>query len=767
LSSSGVNTLKQVMENGVIPVRLEEDVVRFRVGHLYASPASGFRELYANELRACRTARDKYGANPRIEITVSNADRTLVIYGIDSLGITEDRFINTLSVLGETDNQDGAEVGQWGWGMAAAATLSDSVTYETYARETGEKYGFLGIAGEHFSKLPQPNLDMPGTRVTVFLNDEVNVVELLHRIRHICAIADIPTFLLQVSPSPDTELLQNQSAPEQINEPDITLQVPMDGTRVEVNEPDFTLVGVFIPETSGLDDYYHRSQMRNSDRPHVDIRLLSMPIEANLRFPFDACILQIKDERKYRPTADRERLTDEAVEKLSAKIKEHLMTALPQALDINSFDDFRQKACKYIYFSLTNGHSYPYTLAYDPTQRKQPLLEVYTPSTRTMELAHLLGLSVRVLHRRRSWYNNSKKATDQERLGDVVANSRNIFLINNLDTQLQDTLRTRYPDATLIAPIMLRSRHRYAESFFESGTVEKLKAQGIRMDAHAEAQGIKDALVSTHHPAPRHRDLIDEETCQVIVHTSRIRWVEEHGAQHARLADQATEHMLRDVDTDTLFVPNIETYLPILQELESKRGLARLDKLPKASGAHRLTLERFLEKQADHKVMTSRGILTFKAIKDSTRPVSILLYADTRVAGSYDGSETFVPLGEQDAFELAVYLRANKKTYGITRVPSEEEFGRATQQSRWDYHYHDVNYDSTANFIVNLAYHVGLVVKNESLRRLYFAAATNATIPLLEKLLNFSLGADKLLQRNPSGSLKDRAQTTCRHKQAA
>jgi len=744
---SAVETLKQVMENGVIPVRLEEDAVRFRVGRLYASPASGFRELYANELRACRTARDKYGANPRIEITINNVDRTLTIHGIDSLGITEHHFINALSVLGETDNQNGEEVGQWGWGMAASATLSDSVTYETYARETEEKYGFLGIAGEHFSKLPQPNLDTPGTRVTVFLRDDINVVELVRRIRYICATADIPTFLIQANLSPDEGLLQSKSTPEQINEPDITLHVPTEGTRVEVDESDFRLIGVFTPEVH-RSDYY--SQTRDSDRPHVDIRLLSMPIGANMLFPFDACILQIKDERKYRPTADRERLTDEAVENLSVKVKEHLIKALPPALDIDSFDDFRHKACKYIYFGLTNRHSYS---PYDTSQKKQPLLEVYTPSAKTVELAYFLDMFVRVLHQRKSWYDRSKKTVEQERLGDIVANSRNIFLVDSLDTQLQDTLRIRHPDATLITPILPRSRrYRYDGSSFDPDTVAKLKEQGIRTDAHAEAQNIKDSLASTHHAAPRHRDPTDEETCQVIVHTSRIRWVEEHGAQHARLADQATEHMLRDVNTNTLFVPNIEKYLPVLQELESKRGLARLDKLPKTLRSHRLILERFLREQANHKVTTSQGVLTFKAIADSGTPINILAYNDSRIAGNYEGPEILVPLGENDAFELVVYLRANQKAYTIAHVPSEEEFERATQQSRWDYHYRDDNYDSTANLIVNLAYHIGLAVKDERIRQLFFAAGTNASIPQLEELLNFCLETDKRL--NPQRKLQ-------------
>jgi hypothetical protein len=203
--------------------------------------------------------------------------------------------------------------------------------------------------------------------------------------------------------------------------------------------------------------------------------------------------------------------------------------------------------------------------------------------------------------------------------------------------------------------------------------------------------------------------------------------------------------MLPDVDANTLFVPNIERYLPILQELESRRGLARLDKLPKASRTHRLTLDRFLEDRANHKVVTSQGILTFDAISTSEKIVSILLYSDSRIVANYDGSDIFVPLGEPDAFELAVYLRAKRKDYMITYVPSEGEFEAVTQQSRWNYHYKDNNYDSTANLTVNLAYHLGLAVKDERLRKLFFAAGQDASPPQLEKLLNFCLEADKRL----------------------
>ena len=94
-------------ESGMIKVKLEEDVIIQRVSHdLYAKPSSGFRELYNNEARACRIAERQFGAKPRIEITVDPPAWKLSIQGVDSLGISQEKFIQLYSVLGRSDNFD-------------------------------------------------------------------------------------------------------------------------------------------------------------------------------------------------------------------------------------------------------------------------------------------------------------------------------------------------------------------------------------------------------------------------------------------------------------------------------------------------------------------------------------------------------------------------------------------------------------------------------------------------------------------------------------
>ena len=94
---------------------------------IYNDPKAGFRELYANAVRACIEAKHKYGANPRIEIIIDLAKMEFSIMEYDSLGIDKDIFENVLSVMGRSGNFDGTLPGQFGIGLAAYLSISDII----------------------------------------------------------------------------------------------------------------------------------------------------------------------------------------------------------------------------------------------------------------------------------------------------------------------------------------------------------------------------------------------------------------------------------------------------------------------------------------------------------------------------------------------------------------------------------------------------------------------------------------------------------------
>lgn len=699
-------------ENGIIPVRLEEDAVRFRVGHLYADPMSAIRELYANELRACRLARDKYQAKPHIDITLNLEDRSIIIHGIDSLGITAEKFEKVLAVLGETDNTDATETGQFGWGVAAYSSCSDSIVYESYARETDERFSMLGINGEHFSKISQPFLNAYGTRVTIFVRETVHL-DLAAVMNHICRYADIDTFLTVITDGNSTQ----QPPRNQINDPDI-MNGLSSGTVIDVDCQDYRLVGVFTSQPA--------------NKQHTDVRLLTLPINATMNLPFDEWILLVKNERKYLPTADRERLTDGAIEKLYATIKTQLIKKLPEILDIASFADYQNRVCKYIYLRDPR---------YSSSEHLRLLEAFYKPSPETRAISGLLRLHVEMLGYRT--YEQSR--VNRIKIGDLITLSRELFIVSSLDRQLQDTLRSRYPTAAIFK--FLPHRSRYHDSSFEDVTA--LKAQGIRTDARTEAEDIRRTLTVKRHPSPRSSEPVNEDTCRIIVHSTRTRDVNEHGCFYKRLADRTDNAYLRNVDDKTVFAPNLEQYLPILSQVWSDWSLSRLDRLPKQSHATKTTLARFLKQQEKRVLPTNKGALTFKALLNVSAPIMILVYADARINTNYSSTALFTALSPNDAFALALYLRANNKPYDIYEVPPEEEFKKATGKYELDYDYSSRNYDIERNEIVNIAFHVGLAVKNEELKALFLAAARdeNTSPNTLRRLRDYALQYPRVSSR--------------------
>ena len=75
---------------------------------------------------------------PRISIVLDYSNRNLVIHGANSLGMPLQKFKDVLAVLGETDNDSGNEVGQFGMGHMSFAALSDNILFECFSIESGE-----------------------------------------------------------------------------------------------------------------------------------------------------------------------------------------------------------------------------------------------------------------------------------------------------------------------------------------------------------------------------------------------------------------------------------------------------------------------------------------------------------------------------------------------------------------------------------------------------------------------------------------------------
>ena len=360
--------LLQASRDGLIPVKLEQDVIIQRISHdLYASPESGFRELYNNEARACRIARNHYyNASPRIEVSLVPSERKLVIHGIDSIGMSQEKFLTVYTVLGRSDNLDSTEVGQFGCGRASYVTLSDIMVLETYSRETGEKYAVMGKNGIGYNVLPTPtDLKEYGTRITLTLRHDIGILNLVKYMMKVCMFSGVDTYLnleedIPAEGLPSYRIGKVHTKAGRYRLGTITFVEYLEN-KVQTSETYRPLVKMVFVEAKEDSDFYLygiiaiRKGYDNDlvaeipDSSSGETYLLGTPIEADeIQLPFSHWILNIKDERKYPPTADRERLSDAAINAIEDKVKSSLKEKL-QFLDLKSVQDYVQSPYKPIY----------------------------------------------------------------------------------------------------------------------------------------------------------------------------------------------------------------------------------------------------------------------------------------------------------------------------------------------------------------------------------------------------------------------------------
>ncbi len=113
--------------------------------------------------------------NPRIEITLNPDRRELIIQGIHSLGISKDTFAEKVIYYGRSGNVSSKRPGRFGFGLKSYPALGKSITLETYALETEDRYGVTGSEGTHFKRIPEEQLTVSehGTKVSIILKNDV------------------------------------------------------------------------------------------------------------------------------------------------------------------------------------------------------------------------------------------------------------------------------------------------------------------------------------------------------------------------------------------------------------------------------------------------------------------------------------------------------------------------------------------------------------------------------------------------------------------
>jgi len=362
---------------GLIRVELDKDVVIQRISHdLYSEWQSGIRELLNNEVRACNIANKEHSQNSYIEITLDTVNKKIIIHGINSLGIDSETFLKVLRVLGVSDNFNGSEIGQFGFGFASYTTLTDSIIVETYSLLSKEKYTVVGKSGIGFDILPQPDLDKYGTRITIVYEElqkeGISDKRIYDAIIYYAQYKQIPIYL--ILPYPITEkssYLHNDNEQKVISESgkflisgkpfkDILFDKIIEDKNyneadrekiksmfltVEKETEDFSFTGLIIMSDL-LGDY--RFSYRYSSYSNGDILLVNTPIDSEFDLPpYYDFIVNVKNERKYMPTVDRERLKTEAFESIKTQVTKIALEGLEKLLDFETWKEFLSKSNKW------------------------------------------------------------------------------------------------------------------------------------------------------------------------------------------------------------------------------------------------------------------------------------------------------------------------------------------------------------------------------------------------------------------------------------
>ena len=347
--------------------------------YMYTDPKAAFRELYANAVRSCKEAKIKHNADPRIEITVNPSNMEFSMIEYNSMGITNDVFENIMSVLGRSGNFDGTLPGQFGIGFISYYALSDLVSIESYARD-GDRLNQLGINGDEFvdiSSRNDPTLKSFGTKISLKMqklrqrpkkydrrhtDHQARLIDVFLYLEDLCKFSEITTTITITEPvtvqwqgtiklGPLNPMREMTKYKKNVDEDDFIVISNNDydlignpftinklGSSFSMNK--VMLAGMPVPlvnETLYMQgDIPHNDMLRNEiiGRANLDRSKVRIHDFLNLFW------INVKNERKYRPTASRDNIMNEDLTVLAGKIRSDFINYVGKFENVNTMDSW-------------------------------------------------------------------------------------------------------------------------------------------------------------------------------------------------------------------------------------------------------------------------------------------------------------------------------------------------------------------------------------------------------------------------------------------
>ena len=323
------------LSNEVIKTEINQlAIIPILSDSIYKDPISAIRELYANEVTACK----KSTLKTRIEIKLNSNTKELSIQGFNSMGITRETFDKILKVMGNSGNNNGKYTGLFGLGFFSHVKLSEKMICHTFSQENNERFSFISNSGLSFEILPDEfseKLNEYGMKVTLTVKDNIDLDLLINKIKDIIEFSVIESiFILD---DVQIDIHQYKSLKEKMKiDCNLVENIRYSETSYKIYQNSNEFYDIIIYKK--YPNIYHHSEK---------CYLLNVPIEFKIQsilkksdYYNDLNIyLNVKNELLFLPHVSRDYFTIEAENKLIELIKNDI-TIFDQSYEIINENKF-------------------------------------------------------------------------------------------------------------------------------------------------------------------------------------------------------------------------------------------------------------------------------------------------------------------------------------------------------------------------------------------------------------------------------------------
>ena len=532
-------------ENGVIPTTLNQKVIIQRIARdLYKNATSGIRELYINAVRGCEWGVELFDyTDPHITVTINEGERIIIIED-NGRGVSKTRFKQVLRELGTSDNFDGKTPGQFGMGFASYMTLASVVVLDTIA-DNGDNYKMICRDGTSSKYGGKSDLDDHGVKLTLTCYPEVDFDAVCDKLYETARHASVPTTVVieEFEYTPD-HFEEGNNEIEQVSFDEDLDDISGEGV-IKIEHEDFTLIA-------------SDSEMHSKS----DVCLLNVPIDSEIEVPFSWWVLNIKDERKYQPMPDRDRMREESDNALQALITSSIHEYF-RDINIENYNDYINSDRRREFIWLINHQEYA-------AGGLQPLLLLLN------ECGSLRKIS----------YEDKSPIAHSLVYWLRVAGDGGITYQGYKNKEYTDKVKT-FIDADCVLLIVKRGK---SETWRRS--VKTLETFGVPI----VKQILKDNKVKMVRPI---KEDIDERT--IVGH--------EHGRYY-----ETTDYIYDDITPNFIRTDLIPMNKMMSLVREYPTGMTFLRNEPSLKETDCQTLSKWLEKFKTEEVMTNKGLFTADAL---------------------------------------------------------------------------------------------------------------------------------------------------------